>query len=282
MLLEGKNIVLTGAGKGIGAALAVKLASEGANICLVSRNESDLQSVLAEINSKFDTNSSYVLCDVSNPIMVSEAIKAINLIFNEDIHILINNAGIQNPIGEFIDNDIEDWAKNIETNLFSMVYLCKGIIPSMTKNKRGKIINFSGGGSTSVRPNFSAYSVAKIGIVKFTETLAHELAKYNIEVNAVSPGAINTQMLDEVLVSGEKAGKEFEAATLRKQKGGNDMKDILNLVTFLCSEDSNGISGKLISAPWDAWNTNEYQQSLRIDKDLATLRRIDNKTFFKK
>jgi NAD(P)-dependent dehydrogenase (short-subunit alcohol dehydrogenase family) len=152
----------------------------------------------------------------------------------------------------------------------------------MIDNKKGKIINLSGGGSTSARPNFSAYAVAKTGIVRFTENLAEEVREFNIDVNAVAPGAVNTKMLDDVLNAKSLAGKEYAEALNRKEKGGNDPELAADLIVFLASGLSDGITGKLISAPWDPWNENSYQNELRNNKDIAVLRRIDNKNFYKK
>jgi 3-oxoacyl-[acyl-carrier protein] reductase len=208
--------------------------------------------------------------------------------FNEIIHrmngvdCLINNAGVQPPIGQFHNTVLKDWKKNFDINLFGTVNCTFAVINKMIMQKKGKIINMSGGGSTSSRPNFSAYAAAKTAVVRFTETIAEELREYNIDVNAVSPGAINTNMLDEVIAADINAGNELFEAINRKENGGNDPGLAADLICFLCSDLSGGITGKLISAPWDKWNEKEFQELLRTNKDLAVLRRIDNKTFFKK
>jgi NAD(P)-dependent dehydrogenase (short-subunit alcohol dehydrogenase family) len=152
----------------------------------------------------------------------------------------------------------------------------------MINIKKGKIINLSGGGSTSPRPNFSAYAVAKTGIVRFTENLAEEVKEFNIDVNAIAPGAINTKMLEDVLHAENLAGIEYDEAVKRKKTGGNNPELAADLICFLASGLSDGITGKLISAPWDPWKENSYQNELRNNKDVAVLRRIDNKNFYKK
>lgn len=280
MILKNKKIILTGAGGGIGSVVAEKLVVEGATIALIDLVQLSLEETLMKIKGR-SSNSFYVVTDISNEREVKLACEEIDNKIG-DIDVLVNSAGIQAPIGNFYLNDLEKWKKNIEVNLLGTVNFTYHIVSSMMKKKKGKIINFSGGGSTSPRPALSAYAVAKTAVVRFTETIAEELKDYNIDVNAVAPGAINTKMLDEVLQIGETAGKEYFDALKRKDEGGNSPELVANLICFLASEKSDGITGKLISAPWDKWNEKDFQELLRTDRDFGTLRRIDNKTFYKK
>ena len=134
----------------------------------------------------------------------------------------------------------------------------------------------SGGGATNPLPNISAYAVSKAAIVRFAETLAEEVRGFGIDVNAIAPGALNTGMLQEVLVSGpDKAGKIFyEKALAQKKNGGEPLIKGADLALFLASSTSDGITGKLISAVWDKWeNWPEYLDELN-NSDAYTLRRI--------
>ncbi len=280
MKLENKNIVITGAGRGIGREVALRCAKEGGNIAAIARTETELTETI-EIIKSYNTNSFYLTSDISNKDSVVKTFNEIAHRFNR-IDCLINNAGIQSPIGPFNLSDMDKWKYNIEVNLMGTVYCTLEAMKSMMVSRSGKIINFSGGGSTGIRPNFSAYAVAKTSIVKFTETIAAELRDYNIFVNAVAPGAINTKMLDEVIESGELSGKEYSVALKRKEQGGTNPGIVADLICFLLSNDSDGITGKLISAPWDPWQQKEFQELLKSDKDISTLRRIDNKYFYKK
>lgn len=280
MILKDKRIILTGAGRGIGRAIAEVCAKEGADLCLVSRTESELDETLNLIK-QFSKNSFYTVLNISDEESVEKSVcSMIDKLGTIDV--LINNAGIQMPIGQYFQNNIGDWKKNIEINLFGTANMIYFVLPEMIKNKKGKIINMSGGGSTSPRPNFSAYAVSKTAIVRFTENLALELKEFNIDVNAVSPGAINTKMLDEVIQARELSGNEYEDSINRKRKGGNDPGIAAELICFLSSDLSNDITGKLISAQWDDWRNLEFQEMLRINEDFGTLRRIDNKNFSKK
>lgn len=276
MRLRNTNVILTGAGRGIGKILAQKLDSEGACLALIARNEKELKETLTLLSNQ---RSFYYVCDISDEVAVRNIFSEISKKFNEKIDMLINNAGVQYPIGPFVDNELNVWKDNIRINLFGTINCIKSVLPEMIRKKYGKIVNLSGGGSTSPRQNFSAYGVSKTAIVRLTETLADELRNVNIDVNAVAPGAINTSMLKEIIDAEKKAGKEYEDALKRQKNGGNDSSHISELVAFLASELSDGISGKLLSAIWDPWRDLEFQYSLKNDTDVATLRRIDNKYF---
>jgi len=191
------------------------------------------------------------------------------------LNALINVAGIQPPIGRFELNDPDDWVQNLSINLLGTANMIRGAIPLFKTVGYGKIINFSGGGATSSRPNFSSYAVSKTAVVRLTEILAEELSEYNIDVNAVAPGAINTGLLDEVIVAGAQAGDEYKSALKRKNEGGDPIDKIVDLCRFLVSSASYGISGKLISAVWDDYKNKTFLERLRKDSDFCTLRRID-------
>jgi NAD(P)-dependent dehydrogenase (short-subunit alcohol dehydrogenase family) len=278
MRLKNKNIVLTGASGGIGKHIAHYCDIEGANLFLISRSNDQLNDLLLSLNN-INNKSAYFVIDISDEEAVIDTVKKIDILCEGQIHVLINNAGVQSPIGKFSTNSLNDWKENVNINIFGKINMIHEFLPSMIDRQDGRIINLSGGGSTGPRVNFTAYGVAKTAIVRFTETLALELISNNIYVNAVAPGAINTKMLDEIIASKEKAGKELLDAKVRKNNGGDDPKHVAELIVFLASEESSGISGKLISSIWDSWQEKKFQELLLNNKDLATLRRIDNKYF---
>jgi NAD(P)-dependent dehydrogenase (short-subunit alcohol dehydrogenase family) len=279
-MLGNKKAIITGAGRGIGRVISERFAKEGASLALISRTELELIETL-EIVKQYSPDSLYYVADISKENEVKIVVEGIQSKWG-NIDVLVNNAGVQNPIGPFYKNNLTDWKRNIEINLFGTVNLTYHVLKNMINNKRGKIINLSGGGSTSPRPNFSAYAVAKTAIVRFTENLAEEVREFNIDVNAIAPGAINTKMLEDVLHAQNLAGNEYNEAIKRKKTGGNDPELAASLICFLASGLSDGITGKLISAPWDPWKEIIYQNELRNNKDVAVLRRIDNKNFYKK
>ena len=214
--------------------------------------------------------------------------KEVNTLYNEfresglTLRALINAAGVQSPIGVFEQLDPEDWNRNISINLFGTVNMIRGALPFFKSAEGGKIINFSGGGATSSRPNFSAYAVSKTAVVRLTEILDEELREYNIDVNAVAPGAINTGMLDEIIAAGLQAGDEHARAQKRKIDGGDPIYKIVDLCRFLISSESDGISGKFISAIWDDYKSKTFLERLREDPNFCCLRRIDGVGYDKK
>lgn len=279
-ILEGRNAVITGAGRGIGRAIALEFAQEGARLFLLARSEDELQQTCDLVGANGGT-ADYLVCDVSDILAVNRTFDKISAKMPW-IDVLVNNAGVQVPIGPFTQNDLGEWRRTVEVNLFGTIYCSRAVLPGMEERGYGKIINLSGGGSTSPRPNFSAYAVSKTAIVRYTETLAEEMKNDHIDINAVAPGAINTRMLEDVLAAKESAGPEYKEAVRRKETGGQDAQNAARLICFLASALSDGITGKLISAVWDPWQDGDFQKLLKTDKDVATLRRIDNKYFFKK
>lgn len=279
VILKNKTVLVTGAGRGIGRVIALKCAAEGARLVLFARTESELRDTCAVITDGGGEAHPFV-CDISSGDTVRAALADATKVCGQ-VDVLVNNAGVQPPIGPFVDVDIDEWKRNIGVNLFGLLHVTAGVLPGMIAKKRGKIVSLSGGGSTSPRPNFSAYAVSKTAIVRLTETLAVELRESHIDVNAVSPGAINTGMLDEVIQAGSLAGKEAGDAGKRKDSGGDNPEMAADLICFLASDESDGITGKLISARWDPWKEESFRDELRSDRDVATLRRIDNKYFRK-
>jgi len=190
------------------------------------------------------------------------------------IDILVNNAAVQPPIGPLWENDPEEWLQTILTNLGGVFLCSRAVIPTMIRQGGGKIINLSGGGATSPRPYFSAYAASKAAVVRLTETLAEELKPHGIQVNAIAPGAVYTHMTEEVLSAGASAGERAlaEAERVKAHAVGSDAA--AELAVFLASEDSDGLTGRLISAMWDDWRSLPRRLSEVMESDLYTLRRV--------
>jgi NAD(P)-dependent dehydrogenase (short-subunit alcohol dehydrogenase family) len=138
----------------------------------------------------------------------------------------------------------------------------------------GKVINLSGGGATSPRPYFSAYAASKSAVVRLTETLAEELKPFNIQVNAIAPGAVYTKMTREILAAGSAAGERALAEARRVQEEKTTPKAAAKLALFLASPESGGLTGRLISAVWDDWRSLPSRLEEVMVSELYTLRRI--------
>lgn len=273
MKLQNRVALITGGGRGIGRAIALAMASEGARVAIVSRTLPEIKSVAAEADH-LGRRAIALEGDVSKPEDVQRMIESTVRELG-GLDILVNNAGVQGPIGLVVENDIDQWLEAIRINLWGTFLCARSALPVMMKQRRGKIINLSGGGATSPRPHFSAYAASKTAVVRFTETLAEEVKSFNIQVNAIAPGAVNTKMLQDVLAAGETAG-EKELAEARKQieTGGTSPEKAAALAVFLASDDSNGLTGRLISAVWDDWSEMGKHIHEIMSSDIYTLRRI--------
>src|SRR5262249_52462437 len=167
--------------------------------------------------------------------------------------------------------DVRAWSEVIQVNLLGAFHCCRAVLQEMIARRSGKIINVSGGGSSSARPFFSGYAASKAGLVRFTETLADGVPEHNIHVNALAPGATSTAMTDQVLEAGDKAGEKAleEARNTRLTRGVPPEKQIA-LALFLVSPRSNHVSGKLITVH-DDW---QRLENLSMTPDYFTLRRV--------
>lgn len=274
MILKDKVSIITGGSRGIGKAIAVAFAREGSHLVLTSRTEAELKASRQEIKELSSTRIEISPTDVSKEEQVKALIDFTLEKFGA-IDILVNCAGIYGPIGFITNIDSEKWIEAININLCGTFLCIKGVLPTMIKNKKGKIINLSGGGATSPFPRFSAYSTSKAAVVRLTETLAQEVQGYNIDINAIAPGAVNTRLLDQVLQAGEAAGKDFLATAIKqKQEGGVPPEKVAELAVFLASSKSDGLSGRLISLLWDNWKEIPQHLDDIMSSDIYTLRRI--------
>lgn len=276
-VLTNKVAIITGANQGLGLEIAKKYATAGANLILCARNGDLLDSALKEIKQHI-ADDQIILAqqvDVSNEKEVCDLVE-LTLKQLGACHILVNNAGVYGPKGNLEDVDWVEWIKAIEINVYGSVLMCRELMPHFKKQRYGKVIQISGGGATNPLPKISAYAVSKAAIVRFSETLAEEVRGFRIDVNALAPGALNTRMLEEVLMAGpETVGKDFYERSLKqKESGGASIDRAADLALFLASSTSDGITGKLISAAWDNWE--EWPKHIsELDRtDAFTLRRI--------
>jgi len=269
------NALITGASRGLGRALARRFWEANYNLILVARRAESLAETAAALPTREGSMATCIAADLANPAAVSDVTAQLDAL-GTSVDVLVNNAAIQGPVGPLEDNDWAAWRRTMQVNLFAPVELCRALVPRMRVAGGGVVINLSGGGATGPRPNFSAYGTAKAALVRFSETLAEEVRSSNIRVNCIAPGVLQTAMLAEVIKQGKQmAGeREFSIATTIFEKGGASMDTVADLALFLASERACGITGKLISAVWDPWETlHEHREALE-KSDIYTLRRI--------
>lgn len=281
--LENKLIVVTGGSLGIGLEVAKTCAFEGATIVIVGRNKDNLNKAVAELKKMSDKNHQSYPLDVSE----YKEVKIFAQLCQERYHQingLVNCAGIYGPIGKTYQVNIDKFTEAIKINFFGTINMCHALIPLIKSNTRKKIVNFSGGGAASPFPNYSAYATSKIAVVRFTENLSIELSDEEFDINCIAPGFVITRLHQDTIKAGPGLSTQpfFNYTKKQIESGGVPAEKAANLTVFLLSSESDGITGKFISAPWDPWQEKEFQNRLRTNHDFATIRRIDNKIYFKK
>jgi NAD(P)-dependent dehydrogenase (short-subunit alcohol dehydrogenase family) len=274
--LENRNAIVTGASLGLGYEIARNFLAEGANVAICARDEGRLRRAWEQLSSGVDTKRLlFHACDVASEQQVEQLVNKAIKSFGR-IDVLVNNAGVLGPIGRTDEVEFGQWRHTLETNVYGVVLPCRALLPHLRANGYGKIVNLSGGGATSPRPFFSAYAASKAAVVRFTENLAVELRGTGIDVNSLAPGALNTRMLEETLTAGRDSvgAAQFDTAEEQKRSGGSSFARATQLCVYLASAESDGITGRLISAPWDPWPTLGEFASELAESDVYTLRRI--------
>jgi NAD(P)-dependent dehydrogenase (short-subunit alcohol dehydrogenase family) len=275
--LKGRTAIITGGSQGLGLAIAHAYVAAGASILLCARDAEALNTARNELIARASPEQiiQTEIADVSRSEDVEHLMATALRIFSR-VHILVNNAGIYGPKGLIEDVDWSAWVKAIEVNLFGSVLLCRAVLPHFKAHHYGKIVQLSGGGATNPLPRISAYAASKAAIVRFAETLAEEVREDNIDVNAIAPGPLNTRLLEEILAEGpESVGQAFyDRALKQKIEGGAPLERGAELAVFLASAASDGLTGKLLSAMWDPWETLPQHLKDLQETDAYTLRRI--------
>jgi NAD(P)-dependent dehydrogenase (short-subunit alcohol dehydrogenase family) len=279
MKLTGKVAIVTGGSRGIGFAIARALGAEGARVAITSRTAAELE----EARSKLHDERIEVMARPADVARFGDVRAFVEDVIRHwaRIDVLVNNAGVLGAIGRLDECDLEAWKAAIEVNLYGTMHACRAVLPHMRAGGGGKIINLAGAGvgGPSVAPRVSAYASSKAAIVQFTEALAREVQEDGVHVNAVSPGAVVTEMTAAVIAAGaDKAGSELHRRTLEERaRGGESPELACRLVVWLASQESEGPTGKLLSAKWDKPEMIDVDGAKR--SSLYTMRRIDGALF---
>ena len=274
MKLDGQVAVITGAGRGIGRAIALAYAREGAKLALAARSESELQEAVSAV-SELNAEAIALPTDVTSP-EETELLAGKVVDHFGRIDVLVNNAGISGPVGPLQGNDIADWVNTINVNLTGTFLVCRAIIPVMLNQSAGKIINLSGAGATNAWSNMSAYCSSKAAVVRLTEVLAQELDGRGITVNALGPGSVHTSMWDRMTEQAADAGADFiHQLGLRVTSGGGaSIDECAELAVWLASDESEVLTGRLISAATDDFRGLPPRIAEIMAGDAYTLRRV--------
>ena len=274
MKLDGQVAVITGSGRGIGRAIALAYAREGAKLALAARNESELQEAVSAV-AELGAEAIAVRTDVTSRKDTERLAHRVVERFGR-IDVLVNNAGSSGPIGPLQVNDIADWVNTVNVNLTGAFLVCRAVIPVMLGQSGGKIINLSGAGAANAWSNMSAYCASKAAVVRLTEVLAQELDGQGITVNALGPGSVHTSMWDKMTAEAAQAGADFiHRLGLRVTSGGGaSIDECAELAVWLASDESGALTGRLISAATDDFRSLPPRIAEIMAGDAYTLRRV--------
>jgi len=241
MLLEGKNAIVTGGSQGIGTAASIELAREGANVCITYRKHEAEALEVADVILKMGRKAIAVQCDTSS---FADAERVVKTALDEfgKIDILVNNAGM-NWDGVSWKMTEEQWDRVIEVNLKGYFNFTRHVAPLLKEQKSGKIINITSINGLRGKFGQTNYSASKAGIIGFTKALAKELGTFNVNVNAVAPGLIETAMLRDSDSRDKIVNMALNEIVLKRV---GQPEDLANVVVFLASEKARHITGEVI------------------------------------
>lgn len=248
MKLLGKVAIITGGGRGIGRAMSLMFAEEGANISLAARSTALMKEVANQIEA-LGRRSLVNTTDITNAEQVESMVKRTFEEFGR-MDILVNNAGIAGPTAYVYEITPEEWDETFNVNLKGAFLCCRAVVPIMIKQGGGKIINIASMTGKRPLPMRTPYCATKMGLIGFTRSLASELGKFNINVNAICPGAVEGPRIERVIndaaiaegVTEEEVRNRFlSASPLGRMVSA---EDVAKLAVFLASDDSNNITGE--------------------------------------
>jgi NAD(P)-dependent dehydrogenase (short-subunit alcohol dehydrogenase family) len=225
MKLKDQIALITGGGRGIGKAVALAYAREGATVAICARTESEVDATLKEIQSVNPQCAGWS-CDVSLEEPVAELVANVHRKFGR-IDVLVNNAGVMTRPAPVLEIDVKKWDYTIAVNLRGLFLVTKAVLPGMIRQKSGSIVNLSSMIGRGAFANFAAYGTSKWGLEGFTQTVAAEVRSYNIRVNSVAPGYVATKM----------TGYQ-----------GSKPESVTDVFVFLASSESKKITGKMLDA----------------------------------
>jgi NAD(P)-dependent dehydrogenase (short-subunit alcohol dehydrogenase family) len=268
--LRNKVCLLAGASGAIGSAIAEAFHQEGARLALTSLTPQRRDRLhTGKIPDAFE-----LALDVSHWPAVRDAVGRILEKFGI-IDVLVNCTGVIGPIGPTASISVLEWTRTIHVNLLGSFHLTRAVLPCMLSRSSGKIIHLSGGGAAYGRPFYTAYSASKAALVRFTESLAEELRDSHIDVNAIAPGPVYSRMWEQMKAAAQQGG-EHTLRELKKMQetGGVPAQSAARLAVFLASPRSDGLTGKLISAPYDNWPGLDHRIEEITNSEAGTLRRV--------
>jgi 3-hydroxybutyrate dehydrogenase len=253
LMLKNRIALITGGGRGIGRAIALAFAREGARIALCSRTSEEVEKVATEIREQFGVDTFYDVCDVANPKHVDKFYRATRSAFNDNApDILVNNAGIAES-ATLVQTDDDLWHRHLNINLSGTFYCTRAALPAMLDKRWGRIINIASIAGKTGAPYISAYAASKHGVLGLTRSVAHEVAQSGITANAICPGYVDTEMVSRAIekIKSRTARSEEEALeTLKRMSPQHRLvtvEEVAAVALLLASDEGRGINGQAIN-----------------------------------
>src|SRR5438552_3291241 len=252
MKLENRLAFITGGGRGIGRAIAIAFAREGASITVAARTREQIESVAKEIADEFGAEALAVECDVADFESIEPALARVNEKFGRGPDILVNNAGVAET-ASFLKSDARMWERHLNINLGGTFRCTRAMLPEMLERGWGRVINIASIAGKTGAPYISAYAASKHGVLGLTRSLALEVAAHGITVNAICPGYVDTEMTSrgiENIVAKTGTSADDALAALKKMSPQNRLitaEEVAALAVLLASEEGRGINGQAIN-----------------------------------
>ncbi len=248
--LKGKNVLVLASSDGIGKGIALEFAREGSNVMLFARREDKLKEVKKEIEDQNGGKAEYMVGDITNPQDIERVVDKILTEFGS-IFVLINNTGGP-PAGTFDKFDDDAWLQAFNLTLLSYIRSIRAVLPSMQKNKQGRIVNIASSSVKIILDNLILSNTFRMGIVGLSKTLASELGPYNIMVNVLGPGKILTDRVEHL--DGIRAGRAGVSKVEYQKKVQDGIplgryglpEEFAKMAVFLCSQANTYITGQTI------------------------------------
>jgi 3-oxoacyl-[acyl-carrier protein] reductase len=249
--IRNRAAIVTGGSKGMGKAIALKLATEGARICLVAREEEALRKAVSDVSEISTEEVLFVAGDVSNPALANEVVDKVASAWGQT-DILINNAGGP-PMGSFLDHDDQAWLAALQLNLLSTVRFTTAVAPGMKQQQWGRIVNITSSLAKEPSAPMVLSATARAGVSAFSKSISHELAEDNVTINTILPGGVKTdRLLSLMKVRAETDGIPLDELVLQRAanlpiKRFAEPEEIADVVAFLTSERGGYVTGTSIA-----------------------------------